>query len=180
MPKRNAPAGTAHSHSHQSQLSFHGRSATNKVTKSGVNAAAIDRKKAELPKPVVPVTVAAYDVEKSDHEEEDENEESLGPWNKVTEQQINDYWSARENSRIAPRVHQNGLSRDEKILREWDLSTHYGPCIGISRKRRWCRANGLGLDPAIEVLAVIMREDKKNTGRAYIDDLLTARTGLVE
>ena len=44
--------------------------------------------------------------------------------------------------------------------------------------KRWKRADNLGLKPPIEVLAVLLREEKmKNTkaGRAYVDELLSAR-----
>lgn len=64
----------------------------------------------------------------------------------------------------------------EKILRHFDLSSQYGPCIGIARLNRWLRASRLDLNPPIEVLAVLLREeakgDKRDAGRiAYIDEL---------
>lgn len=82
---------------------------------------------------------------------------------------------------------------DEKILRHFDLSTQYGvcnaitstytlhnllihtiqPCIGITRVRRWRRANMLDLDPPIEVLAVLLKERKTHVNKhAYVDELL--------
>lgn len=33
------------------------------------------------------------------------------------------------------------------ILRTWDLSYEYGPCVGMTRMERWQRASKLGLDP---------------------------------
>jgi hypothetical protein len=48
------------------------------------------------------------------------------------------------------------------------------PCIGISRIRRWRRANMLDLDPPIEVLAVLLKERKTQVKeRAYVDELLS-------
>lgn len=47
---------------------------------------------------------------------------------RVSEAQIKRYWKGKEEERIAPRVHQGGLSVDEKILRHFDLSTQYGVC----------------------------------------------------
>ena len=80
-------------------------------------------------------------------------------------------------------VHQQNLSMNEKILRHFDLSSQYGPCIGIPRLRRWKRADALGLNPPVEVLAVLLHEEKTNTGSgqmAYIDELAGGRVVLVE
>jgi DNA polymerase delta subunit 4 len=52
------------------------------------------------------------------------------------------------------------------------------PAIGIARMKRWVRANKLGLEPPIEVLAVLMREEQKgNAGieRAYVDELMSSK-----
>ncbi|KIW86393.1 hypothetical protein Z517_01789 [Fonsecaea pedrosoi CBS 271.37] len=104
---------------------------------------------------------------------------------KVTDSQLKKYWQAEEDSRLAPRVHQSDLSLHEKILRHFDLSSQYGPCIGIPRLQRWRRANSLGLEPPIEVLAVLLREQDavKTQGcgkMAYIDELSGGRVVLVE
>ena len=45
---------------------------------------------------------------------------------KVTDAQIKRYWRDRENERKAPRVHQETLSVEEKVLRYWDMSSQYG------------------------------------------------------
>lgn len=80
-------------------------------------------------------------------------------------------------------VHQQQLSLHEKILRHFDLSSQYGPCVGIPRVRRWKRAQELGLQPPIEVLAVLVKEKEREGGgggggeegkkeRAFMDGLL--------
>ncbi|KAJ5239099.1 hypothetical protein N7468_003718 [Penicillium chermesinum] len=85
---------------------------------------------------------------------------------------IQRYWKDVEKGRKALRVHQQDLSLEEKILRNFDLSSQYGPCIGIARIKRWRRANALNLNPPLEVLAVLLKgEDVKE--RAYIDYLLS-------
>ncbi|RAO69496.1 uncharacterized protein BHQ10_005508 [Talaromyces amestolkiae] len=100
----------------------------------------------------------------------DEDKKAL----KISEVQIRRYWSEEEKSRKAPRVHQNGLDTDEKILRHFDLSSQYGPCIGISRIKRWRRAHMLDLEPPIEVLAVLLKDRKAPVAeRAYVDELLS-------
>jgi DNA polymerase delta subunit 4 len=45
---------------------------------------------------------------------------------KITMGQIKAYWRERENERIAARVHQEDLSVEEKILRLFDMSSHFG------------------------------------------------------
>ena len=80
-------------------------------------------------------------------------------------------------------VHQEHLSLNEKILRHFDISSQYGPCIGIPRLRRWKRADGLGLNPPLEVLAVLLREQKTNQEKgemAYLDELAGGRVALIE
>lgn len=78
---------------------------------------------------------------------------------------------------------------EEKILRHFDLSSQYGvcprsfslalhmlmtlqPCIGIARLKRWRRANMLKLNPPIEVLAVLLKEQNVSE-RARMDELLS-------
>ncbi|KAL8853254.1 MAG: hypothetical protein Q9221_001865 [Calogaya cf. arnoldii] len=90
---------------------------------------------------------------------------------RVTDTAVKRYWREREGERKAPRVHQKDLSLHEKILRHFDLSSQYGPCVGIPRMRRWKRAQGLGLNPPIEVLAVLVKEEK-GMERAFMDGLL--------
>jgi DNA polymerase delta subunit 4 len=48
---------------------------------------------------------------------------------KVTDAQIRKYWKAREAERKAPRVHQEDLSVEEKVLRLFDMSSQYGVCL---------------------------------------------------
>ncbi len=43
------------------------------------------------------------------------------------------------------------------------------PCIGIARIKRWQRAQRLGLNPPVEVLAVLLRGGE---GTAHMDRLL--------
>ena len=45
---------------------------------------------------------------------------------RITDAAIKKYWAAKEKQRVAPRVHQKDLSLNEKILREFDMSGHYG------------------------------------------------------
>ncbi|KAE8453507.1 hypothetical protein EG329_010368 [Mollisiaceae sp. DMI_Dod_QoI] len=97
---------------------------------------------------------------------------------KVTDAQIKRYWRDREAERKSKRVHQEELSVEEKVLRLFDMSSQYGPAIGIARMKRWVRANKLGLAPPIEVLAVLLKEEERgNTKieRAYVDELMSSK-----
>ena len=75
-------------------------------------------------------------------------------------------------------MHQQGLTVHDKVLRHFDLSSQYGPCIGIARHKRWLRAAGLGLNPPLEVLAVLMKEEAKEGEKvqwAYMDELMSSK-----
>jgi hypothetical protein len=48
-------------------------------------------------------------------------------------------------------VHGGNESKFVTILRTFDLSCEYGPCVGVSRLERWERAQDMGLDPPQEV-----------------------------
>ncbi|GJN84998.1 DNA polymerase delta [Purpureocillium lilacinum] len=96
---------------------------------------------------------------------------------KITDAQINKYWKGVEGQRKSPRVHQEGLDTSEKVLRYFDVSSQYGPCVGIARMKRWQRAERLGLNPPIEVLAVLLKEERKGTKgveTAQIDHILNS------
>ncbi|QSZ36327.1 hypothetical protein DSL72_007453 [Monilinia vaccinii-corymbosi] len=100
----------------------------------------------------------------------------------LTPSKLRQYWRSREKLRLAPRVHQKHLQMSEKILREWDCMSQFGPAIGIPRTQRWYRASKLGLNPPIEVLAVLLQaeardgegegEGKEAVERAYVDELM--------
>ncbi|KAI5385770.1 hypothetical protein KIW84_072395, partial [Lathyrus oleraceus] len=42
-------------------------------------------------------------------------------------------------------------SESESVLRQFDMNTVYGPCIGMTRLARWERAVNLGLNPPQEI-----------------------------
>ncbi|KAI0351351.1 hypothetical protein OH77DRAFT_1429900, partial [Trametes cingulata] len=56
-------------------------------------------------------------------------------------------------------VHAQGQSMVHHILRVFDLSYEYGPCVGISRLDRWERAEALGLNPPPEVKEILMTKE---------------------
>ncbi|EIN05967.1 hypothetical protein PUNSTDRAFT_54280 [Punctularia strigosozonata HHB-11173 SS5] len=52
-------------------------------------------------------------------------------------------------------IHTEGQSKVAHILRSFDLSYEYGPCVGVSRLERWERAEALGLNPPPEVRDIL-------------------------
>ena len=64
-----------------------------------------------------------------------------------------------------------------------DYAAGHKPCIGIPRMKRWKRAENLGLQPPVEVLAVLLKEEKSGNGkaeRAFMEGLLTSRLAVNE
>lgn len=48
-------------------------------------------------------------------------------------------------------VHAEGQTKIHQMLRVFDNTYDYGPCVGLTRLERWERAEALGLNPPIEV-----------------------------
>jgi DNA polymerase delta subunit 4 len=63
---------------------------------------------------------------------------------KITDAQIKRYWKEREAERKAPRVHQEDVSLEEKILRLFDMSSQFGVCL--STLLRSMILDGFGFD----------------------------------
>ncbi|CAN9194350.1 unnamed protein product [Alternaria alternata] len=193
-PRRKASAPAAKSQ--QSTLAFHGT--TNRVTKAGVKSQGAKKNILEAKlkdiKPEVaeisntePTTTEAAIIEQTEQEVKAQEVESTPDEDRarrISDAAIKKYWTAKEKQRLAPRAHQGGLSLHDKILREFDMSAHYGPCTGIARLKRWKRAQRLDLDPPIEVLAVLLREqdasdkDRIAVQRSIVDEILNSRAEL--
>ncbi|EOO00459.1 putative dna polymerase delta protein [Phaeoacremonium minimum UCRPA7] len=175
----------------QSTLSFNHR-VTKSVPKSAKDAvitSAVTKKEPAPEKSKLSQSITAEDVvETPDVDEPAEVEEDEAPAVpekseaevkalKITDAQVKRYWNNLEAQRKAKRVHQEDLTVSEKVLRYFDVSSQYGPCIGITRMKRWQRAEKLGLNPPIEVLAVLLKEEAKGTHgieRAAIDELMNS------
>ncbi|KAL2759745.1 hypothetical protein ACRALDRAFT_1067522 [Sodiomyces alcalophilus JCM 7366] len=93
---------------------------------------------------------------------------------KISDAQIAKYWKDVQARNIAPQVHVEDVSFEERILRHFDVSLHYGPCVGIQRQKRWERAERLGLKPPIEVLAVLLEQENRGNQQAHMDELLNS------
>ncbi|KAJ5783132.1 hypothetical protein N7457_004906 [Penicillium paradoxum] len=189
MPPRRTKNGPANGPSGQSTLSFGSQARVTKpVTTPSHKAKALDspalseKSASATPEPqqlsVTPTEPSKPHVAElvvrqqaaAEHQapQSEEDKRAL----KLTKQDIWRYWQPQEKTRKAPRAHQQGLDVEEKILRHFDLSSQYGPSIGIARVKRWRRANLLKLNPPIEVLTVLLK-GKNTKERAYIDELLS-------
>ncbi|KAJ6096424.1 hypothetical protein N7486_007170 [Penicillium sp. IBT 16267x] len=90
---------------------------------------------------------------------------------KLSSKDLRKYWEEKDSDKPV-RFHQEDVSLEEKILRNFDLSSQYGPCIGLDRTQRWRRAQRLGLNPPIEVLTILLKSEDK-TERSHMEALLS-------
>ncbi|OCL10357.1 hypothetical protein AOQ84DRAFT_374990 [Glonium stellatum] len=196
MPPKRRASGPSTRSSTQSTLAFHG--ATNKVTKPTTSTRSQKKdslahpisslQKPDLSAPTSPDATSPTTAEAAILEQaaQEAAAQAVAPTaqeeeaSHITQARIKKYWAAKEKARMAPRVHQEALGLHEKVLREWDTSGQYGPCIGIARMKRWKRAHKLGLNPPIEVLAVLLKEQEAQniaSQRAHVDELMNSRFG---
>ena len=138
-PKRKNPGPAPKSQ--QSTLAFHGSS--NKVTKSGIKApgakqSILEAKPKDVEPEIVdisdtaPTTIETAIIEQTEHEVKTQQTESTPDEDqarRISDAAIKKYWAAKEKQRLAPRVHQGALSLHDKILREFDMSAHYGVSV---------------------------------------------------
>ncbi|KZT52378.1 hypothetical protein CALCODRAFT_502383 [Calocera cornea HHB12733] len=76
------------------------------------------------------------------------------------------YWTeAQERMGHQDPVHGKDESKVYRMLRVFDLSYEYGPCIGMSRLERWERAEAMGLEPPPEVREILMTEEGTKDAR---------------
>ncbi|KAN0128824.1 DNA polymerase delta, subunit 4 domain containing protein [Lactarius tabidus] len=73
-------------------------------------------------------------------------------WNKA-------YGLARAKMGHIQPVHAKDQSPVHHILRIFDLSYEYGPCVGVTRMERWERAAALGLNPPVEVREILTTKE---------------------
>ncbi|KAI0832025.1 DNA polymerase delta, subunit 4-domain-containing protein [Trametes gibbosa] len=97
-------------------------------------------------------------------EEEDVLEEPLPEPEKETLNLSDKRWRkqygiAREKMGHLEPVHSPGQSMVHHILRVFDLSYEYGPCVGVARLDRWERAHALGLNPPLEVKQILLTRE---------------------
>ncbi|KAG0038767.1 hypothetical protein BGZ82_010923 [Podila clonocystis] len=75
----------------------------------------------------------------------------------------NSEMNTRSVSAVLESIHQEDLAETEKFLRQFDLTSKYGPCIDITRLERWERASRLGLKPPQEIKDTLLKNSAWNT-----------------
>ncbi|KAG6900027.1 hypothetical protein C0993_004084 [Termitomyces sp. T159_Od127] len=65
------------------------------------------------------------------------------------------YATVRQKMNYMPPIHCDGQSKVHEILRCFDMSYEFGPCVGVSRLERWERARLMGLNPPKEVKDIL-------------------------
>ena len=115
----------------QSTLSFHNKVTKNinhDAKKSSVVSPSVTKVTPPTPVEVEPTKDEVEEIENEEPDEEVKPEKSESEINaeKVSDAQIGKYWKGIEKERRAPRIHQQGLSDHEKILRYFDVSSQYG------------------------------------------------------
>ncbi|KAF8555668.1 hypothetical protein OG21DRAFT_1410568 [Imleria badia] len=56
-------------------------------------------------------------------------------------------------------VHSEGQNKIHQMLRCFDMSYEFGPCIGMTRLERWERAEAFGLNPPVEVRDILLTRE---------------------
>jgi DNA polymerase delta subunit 4 len=69
------------------------------------------------------------------------------------------YGQVRERMGHLEPIHAEGQNKIHQILRLFDMSYEYGPCVGMSRIERWERAASLGLNPPDEVRNILLTKE---------------------
>jgi len=65
------------------------------------------------------------------------------------------YGLARNQANGLNFIHSTDKTQVHHILRTFDLSYQYGPCIGMTRLERWSRAETMGLNPPKEIKEIL-------------------------
>ncbi|KAG9313145.1 DNA polymerase delta, subunit 4-domain-containing protein [Chiua virens] len=69
------------------------------------------------------------------------------------------YNEVRSKMGHIPPVHSEGQNKIYQMLRFFDMSYEYGPCIGMTRLERWERAEAFGFNPPVEVRDILLTKE---------------------
>jgi len=72
-------------------------------------------------------------------------------------------------------VHPEDQNTIRTILRNFDLTPKYGPCVGITRLDRYRRAEKMGLKPPVEVLQILETEEGQ---QSWNTDLFSQKSAI--
>ncbi|EIW58128.1 uncharacterized protein TRAVEDRAFT_71842 [Trametes versicolor FP-101664 SS1] len=118
-----------------------------------------ETKKRRVNPPRGPAAKKARKAQEEDVVEEAEPEKAKTKLDLEDKRWRKQYGVVREKMGHLEPVHAQGQTMVHHILRVFDLSYEYGPCIGVSRLDRWERAHALGLNPPSEVKDILLTKE---------------------
>lgn len=77
-------------------------------------------------------------------------------------------WARSKNEHLKP-IHAEEQDKFDYILRVFDNSHEYGPCVGIPRLQRWERAQAMGLNPPPEIRDILLTQEGQTDRRLKED-----------
>ena len=92
----------------------------------------------------------------------------------IEENRMAPFGSILDSMRLTT-VHAENQSTIHTILRNFDLSPRYGPCVGMTRMERYRRAEKMGLKPPIEVLQILETQEGQ---REWNTDLFSKKSAV--
>ncbi|KDQ13951.1 hypothetical protein BOTBODRAFT_33071 [Botryobasidium botryosum FD-172 SS1] len=108
-----------------------------------------ERETSASPTPVPPAPVRDARRDKEIKKEELDVTDKAGQYRTY-------YKAVLERTGNLPLIHAENQNMIHHILRAFDLSYEYGPCIGVSRLDRWNRAKAIGMSPPEAVRQILM------------------------
>tara|TARA_B110001452_G_scaffold235729_1_gene214666 strand:+ start:1652 stop:2110 length:459 start_codon:yes stop_codon:yes gene_type:complete len=75
-----------------------------------------------------------------------------------------------EKAEEAPAADASLTDEEDTLLRSFDLDQKFGPCVGLSRKERWERAESFGLEPPAKVWSLLstLRDESPHNANACL------------
>ncbi|KAH8154874.1 uncharacterized protein LAJ45_01405 [Morchella importuna] len=172
MPPRRASRSS--SGGHQAVLSF---KTPSKIVKSTTHLPVAKKDAAASPKKRASTSISIPAASTSPTSSPLVDEATLSPTTTrevVTNEALAEYYKTHIlGTRRSQPLHQEDMSLQDKVLRHWDMSSQYGPCMGISRLERWKRAERMGLRPP--VLVKVVCEGLEDGGKAWLEEALSLR-----
>jgi len=80
-------------------------------------------------------------------------------WDNVEKKYSTVYINAVKQNDSVHLIHAKGQSKIHHILRVFDNTYDYGPCVGVTRLERWERAKEMGLNPPDEIREILMTQE---------------------
>ncbi len=109
------------------------RNVMSKSAAKAIKPDVVDLESVEEAKPTTVEADIIDQVEKEVAAQETERNPEDEAARRIPNASIKKYWIAKEKQRLAPRIHQEGLSLHEKVLREFDMSGQYGVSLDHSK-----------------------------------------------